>query len=636
MNDSATKRTGAKKAAFIFDGDCHFCRYWIRRWQAVTDSSVVFLAAQDETVRRDFAQLSPAQLAEAVHLIEPDGAIYRGSEAVFRLWAFHGTRSWPFRISQRFPAIQAVSERIYQFVARHRTALSGLTRTFWGLESGPSDYRLITRIFLRLLALIYLIAFVSLWVQAEGLFGSAGIAPISQNIQMAASQLPTAGALARFTQYPTLFWWFSTDRFLQIACLTGAGAAVALFFNLLPLPTAVLLWLLYLSFTTAGSEFLSFQWDTLLLETGFLAILLAPLRGKFLILRRPNLGVVWLFRWLLFRLMLQSGCVKLLSGDRTWRDLTALQFHYETQPLPTWIGYFVHQAPARVHTVSAGAMFAVELVLPFLIFMPRRPRLLAAFAFLALQAGIFLTGNYCFFNLLTMALCLFLFDDAALVALIPRRRGAGQKVVQNDPTLERTGRTARRWVCAALAIPILLISGIDLAGMFRWIERLPEPLTELYRRAAPFRSVNSYGLFAIMTTRRNELVVEGSDDGEHWNAYEFKYKPGDLSRRPRFVAPHQPRLDWQMWFAALSNYRQNPWLVEFCLQLLRGSAPVAGLLEKNPFPRRPPRYVRVQSYEYHFTDWKTLRETGTWWQRSGPQPYLPAIALRERGEANPR
>jgi hypothetical protein len=333
--------------------------------------------------------------------------------------------------------------------------------------------------------------------------------------------------------------------------------------------------------------------------------------------------------------MFASGCVKLLSKDPTWRDLTALKFHYETQPLPTWVGWYAAQLPARAQQVCTAVMFVTELAVPFLIFGPRRLRQVACLLLVALQVLIFLTGNYCFFNLLTIVICVTLLDDAALRTLTPKwLRTKTEPATQTGPTVPEavpSKQPRARWpwfVLAPVAVVTVILPLMQFIAMFGVRESLPRPLGALYASLAPFRSCNQYGLFAVMTTTRMEIVIEGSNDATNWTAYEFKYKPGDVRERPKFVEPHQPRLDWQMWFAALGDYRQNPWLVNFCVRLLQGSPDVLRLLERNPFAEAPPRYIRAQFYEYHFTDWPERRRTGAWWRRELKGSYLPPISLR--------
>jgi hypothetical protein len=378
-----------------------------------------------------------------------------------------------------------------------------------------------------------------------------------------------------------------------------------------PAPVLVLLWLCYLSLVTGGQTFLAFQWDSLLLETGLLAVFLAPLRwlpsGSTGTPAIPRL-LLW---WLNFRLLVLSGVVKLASGDESWHALSAMSSHHETQPLPGPLAWFFHHLPDWVHRIEARATFALELVVPFLIFAPRRLRHFAAFLLIGLQVVIGLSGNYGFFNLLALALCLLLFDDEAW----PRR-------LRRFLLFSGGGRTPRRelrWhsrVLGPLAVVALLLTS---AGFIQRLDAdaLPAPAQDVVGAFAPLRSFNSYGLFAVMTTERPELIFEGSADGQDWRPYEFRWKPGDPGRRPPVVAPHMPRLDWQSWFAALGSPRspRNAWVHGLAGGLLEGRSAVTGLLGETPFPDEPPRFVRVRLYRYRFSDWDALRAEGAWWQR---------------------
>jgi hypothetical protein len=485
-------------------------------------------------------------------------------------------------------------------------------------------------VFLRSLGLIYLIAFVSLWTQIIGLVGSRGITPAKAAMTMIHRQVEAQRiGLDRYHLVPTLCWISSSDACLKLQCAAGTALAVLLIIGIAPAPCLFLLWLIYLSLSTVCVEFLSFQWDILLLQTGFLAIFLAPLQLRPRLFREapPSRLVLWLLRWLLFQLMFESGCVKLVSGDPAWRHFTALSFHYETQPLPTWIAWYAHQLPAGFQKASTLIMFGIELVVPFLIFAPRRLRRFACGALVLLQVLIMLTGNYCFFNLLTIALCLLLLDDAALRRFLPGKPRCLPSLNPQPSTLN-----PRRWppqITVPLACVSIAIGLMHLGSLSRQMLPWPRPFLAAYVWLGPFRTFNSYGLFAVMTTTRPEIIIEGSNNGVDWLPYEFKYKPGDVKRRPRFVEPHQPRLDWQMWFAALSDYRRNPWLVNFCVRLLQGSPSVLALLERDPFPKAPPRYIRAVVYDYHFTDFATRRKTGAWWRRQKAGDYLPPMSLRE-------
>ncbi len=439
----------------------------------------------------------------------------------------------------------------------------------------------------RLIAFIYFIAFTSWGVQSAGLIGSHGILPASQFFQAVRQQFGGAA----FREAPSLLWLNASDAALTAAWIAGAVFALAAIF--LPwkwgvraaLAACLVLWL---SICSAGQDFLSFQWDILLSEAGFLALFAddTPVR-------------VWLFRWLVFRLMFYSGVVKITSGDPSWRNLTAMHYHYETQPLPNPIAWYMAQLPLWAQQVSTAFTFFAELIIPLLFFAPRRPRHIAAWIAIGFQTLILATGNYTYFNLLAIILALFLFVDA--------KPGPRSRV--------------HAAVTAALAGFILIVSGCLTLELF---SIGPPVAATILRLTEPLRIVNSYGLFAVMTTERQEIVVEGSNDGENWLAYEFPYKPGDLRRAPPFVAPHQPRLDWQMWFAALGSYQQNRWFIAFMLRLIQGEPAVLRLLSYNPFPRGPPKYIRARLYLYHFTH---FGQTG-WWTREERGLYFPAVSLK--------
>jgi hypothetical protein len=447
----------------------------------------------------------------------------------------------------------------------------------------------------------------------DGLIGARGILPVGQFLDWVRGQTGSE----RYWLLPTLCWISSSDAFLHLLCGGGVLAALLLVLGLAPAMASALCWALYLSLAIAGQAFLQFQWDYLLLEVGLLAIFLVPpWRWRFGRGLAAAPVVLFLLRWLLFRLMFSSGWVKLASGDPTWRNLTALRFHYETQPLPPWTAWYFHQSPPWFQTVSALFLFFVELVVPFLYFAPRRLRLFAFRATVLLQLLIAATGNYGFFNLLALALALLLLDDQSL-------RARWRHAVQESAGAPRAWPKA---VLVPVACVVLFASSIEFAGTLGRALALPRTVAVAARRLAPFRSFNQYGLFMVMTTERPEILIEGSNDGADWRPYAFRWKPGDVTARPRFVAPHQPRLDWQMWLAALGTIDENPWLVQFLGRLLEGSPEVVGLLAANPFPDRPPRYVRATAYDYRFTDAAERRRTGAWWRRKVIGPYTPILS----------
>lgn len=472
-------------------------------------------------------------------------------------------------------------------------------------------YYVASFLFPRVIGAIYLVAFTSLGMQITGLVGRQGILPAAEYLPALHARF---GALAYYLA-PSLVWLNTGDGFLRFLCFGGALLAILVVLGVAQAPLLAVLWCFDLSLFHVGQDFLGFQWDILLLETGFLAIFLASwsLRPRPYLEARPSNAVLWLLRLLLFRLMLQSGLVKLLSADPTWRSLTALRYHYETQPLPTWIGWLMHQLPGWFQMLSVLVMFTVELVVPFFVFGPPRLRRVAAAAFLVLQVLILLTGNYTFFNWLAIALCLPLVDDALWPDRLYRR------VVRLRPDAP----SWPRWIIAPVA-GLLLFLNLSFVE-FVAPTLVPMPVARLIALWQPLHLVNGYGLFAVMTTQRDEILVEGSLDGTSWRPYNFKFKPGDLRRRPGFVAPHQPRLDWQMWFAALGRCEDSPWFARFLVRLLEGSPDVTALLAANPFPDAPPRYVRAMRTTYHFTDWSTLRATGNWWRREPKGLFCPVL-----------
>lgn len=470
-------------------------------------------------------------------------------------------------------------------------------------------------IFLRGLGLLYLVAFLSLEWQVVGLFGEHGLRPAAAFLERIRASL---GGMD-LAQVPTLFWFGAGDAVLRAMCWVGAAFSLLLIGGMLPLPSLIACWLLYLSFVGVGAPFLNYQWDALLLETGFLAIFWAPITARLASPRAtaPSPIIRWLVLWLLFRLMFFSGWVKLASGDPAWWDLTALEYHYETQPLPTWTAWYMHQLPAWFQKLSVAGTFVVELVIPFFVFLGRRARAIAAAAFVGLQVFIGATGNYGFFNLLSALLCVPLLDDEQLFALVPR-------ALRSRVTQTSLAPDVRRVLLHGLVAVLLLALTVPMSlAQLTGVRTLVGPFEGLVRLARPFHLTSRYGLFAVMTTTRPEVIIEGSNDGVTWTPYVFRWKPGRRSRRPTFVEPDMPRLDWQMWFDGLHIERAvqtgsrafnvvTPSVVE---RLREGSPAVLALLGPNPFPDAPPRFVRWRLYDYRFTDDAQRDATGNWWQR---------------------
>ncbi len=632
------------KPLLIWDGECDFCRLWIERWREITEGKVDYATYQEAAVR--FPEIPVDQFTRAMAFIKPDGDVFFAADAVYRSLAYRRSRrllAWSY---DRVPGFAAVSETGYGFIARHRNFASAVTRLLWGNDVRRPTYFWARRWFLRALGTIYLIAFVSLWVQVNGLVGSDGMSPANQFLPAVRAQIgPDAYALL-----PTLCWFGQSDAFLYFLCGSGVLFSLLLIFGIAPAISLVALFVLYLSLTIAGQIFFNFQWDVLLLEAGFLSIFFAPWRlwpRRFSVeavvpaannfhpagdmpataLATPSRqqeppvsrAGLFLLKLLLFKLMLMSGVVKLTSGDPSWWNLTALDYHYWSQPLPTVFGWLADKSPEWFKHFSVAFCLAIEIVAPFFIWAPRRLRLGAAGLMIFLQVGIGLTGNYCFFNLLTIALCLLLIDDSATGMSLRGVRGQRGALFVPD----RLGA----WGAVAVFILTFPINAWLIFSAFKPLARPPRALANVYERLEAFRIVNGYGLFRVMTKDRCEIVLEGSTDGIDWLPYEFKWKPGDVKRAPGWCAPHQPRLDWQMWFAALETPQENRWLIALVFRLLQGSRDVSGLLSRNPFPDKPPRYIRAMFYRYRFTTVDERHQIGAWWKREELREYLPALSL---------
>jgi predicted DCC family thiol-disulfide oxidoreductase YuxK len=588
----------------VYDADCAFCVFWARYWQKLTADAVHYRPYQD--VAAHHPEIPPADFQRAVQYIPPEGRRASAAEASFLTLSHARGKGFWLGLYRRLPGFAAISELIYAFIAAHRAAFYRISLFLWGRDYGPPRYDLVSFLFLRLLGLIYLAAFTSFGVQALGLIGSHGILPLAELVEAIGGR---AGA-ERFFVMPMLFWINTSDLAIQAVCWVGAGFSLLLIFNVLPRLSLFLLYVLYLSLLYGGQTFMAFQWDTFLLETGFLALLMSFAQA-------PG---IWLLRWLLFRFMFMSGMVKLLSADPNWWNLSALQYHFFTQPLPTPVAWYAaHFAPSFLKFANGG-LFVVELALPFLIFFPRRLRFLAAFGILLLQSCILITGNYNWFNLQTMLLCLLLFDDAALQKTLPQRLTK----VLSARAQERATKTVSRLV-GALGLLLVFTSLVQME--IRFGGSPPAAMREIDQLIEPMRLVSSYGLFAVMTTQREEIVIEGSQDGLEWREYEFRYKPGDVARRPLWNIPHQPRLDWQMWFAALDDPRNVRWFPRFLERLLENEAAVTALLEKNPFADQPPQYIRAQFYDYTFAGGEE-RSQGLWWRRRAVGLYFPVVRLK--------
>ncbi len=473
------------------------------------------------------------------------------------------------------------------------------------------NFQVVSGLFIKLLAVIYFLAFFSLGVQITGLVGANGILPLTEFLDY----IYQNNGMMAWLHKPTLFWFNSSDTSLRLAALLGCIFSLLLFFGIKPLWSLIVLFVLYLSLFHAGQTFLMFQWDTLLLEAGFLSIFLV---------RGPSHLLIFLFHWLLFRLRFMSGVSKLSSGDPSWSNLTTLNYYFETQPLAHAGAWYFHQLPEWMLKLGVVLVLFSELIVPFFIFLPRKFRLFAATFTLFIQILIIASSNHNWINLLTIMLCLFLLDDSLLRKVIPNQFIAFVKL---KPVSEEQAGNVIKWRYPQLLFAVLII--FSSASAFTAMVTHNSTAETLARTSVLVRQWgigHMFHIFPTMQTERHELQLEGSYDGIQWKAYDFKYKPGALDKKPEFIVPHQPRLDWMIWFVPPRHNEMLYWFDKFLVRLEQGSPEVLNLLANNPFPDAPPAYIRVQVYQYRFTSFDERELSGNWWQREylGLFPYVPA------------
>jgi hypothetical protein len=488
------------------------------------------------------------------------------------------------------------------------------------------QHRLVRFVFLRLLGLVYAAAFASAAYQVEPLLGEHGLLPAQRFLAARAAE--HGSAWQAFLEAPTLFVLSASDATLLGAALLGLGLALAVLAGVENALVMLVLWALYLSIDHVGQRFWGYGWEMLLVETGLTAVFLCPLRSVAPLSNAPVPRLaVWLLRWILFRLILGAGLIK-LRGDPCWSELTCTMVHYETQPIPGPLSHALHHAPAWWHTLEGAFVLAAELVAPLCFFGPRQARLVAGVVQVLLQLGLLISGNLSFLNYLTLALAVCLFDDEALARLVPARLAARLALPSRPVT------PSARVLLLAFAALVLVESRHPVLNLLSADQRMNESYNGLHL-------ASSYGMFGGVGRVRPELTLEGTaddvpDDTARWLSYELPCKPGDLARRPCIIAPLQPRLDWQVWFAAMSHAEREPWLIRLVTRLLAGDRALLRLFAHNPFPRAPPRFIRVVQWRYSFTrpgepGWWTRERVGLWLRPVGQGDPDVAHYLRARG-----
>jgi lipase maturation factor len=482
----------------------------------------------------------------------------------------------------------------------------------------PPTYWLTRFVFLRMLGFLYLVAFVIVLRQFRPLAGEHGLLPAPQFLEAVGAAY--GHEPAAFLRLPTIFWLDASDGAFAAGAWAGIALSSCVALGLANAPILAALWLLYMSFVHVGQLFYGYGWEMLLLEAGFLAIFLCPLWSPRPFPRKtpPSDIVIVLLRWLAFRLMFGAGLIK-LRGDPCWRDLTCMLYHYETQPLPNPLSLYLHFMPAWFHRGEVLFNHFAELVVPWFVFGPRTLRHLAGALLVAFQVLLILSGNLSFLNWLTIAICLSCFDDGAWARVLPA--GLRARAAALSECREKT--TARRFAERTLAVVIAVLSVNPVLNML-------SPGQVMNATFDPFELVNTYGAFGSIGRERNEIVLQGTYDAEpgpdaRWIDYEFKCKPGDVLRRPCVVSPYHYRLDWQMWFAAMSRAEYEPWLLHLVDKLLRGDPAVLSLMAEGPFRRAPPRYIRAELFRYQFA--RPGEGGHAWWRRTRLDVYLPPLGL---------
>jgi hypothetical protein len=477
-----------------------------------------------------------------------------------------------------------------------------------------NSYWLTRFIILRLLGFVYAVAFLVAAQQLVPLIGEHGLTPANHFLASVQTQL--ASRAAGVLRVPTLFWLGISDHGMLIFAWVGLALSLVVLGGYANAIILSILWVMYMSIVHVGQIWYGYGWEIQLLETGFLSTFLCPLvDGRPFPKSRPPILVFWLFRWLGFRIMVGAGLIK-LRGDPCWRDLTCLAYHYETQPIPSPISRYLHFAPLGFHKIETAWNHFIELVVPWFSFGPRQARHIAGVLLVSFQVFLIISGNLSFLNYLTIIPFLACFDDTFLRHFLPKAlvHRAERAAEESEPSRINNS------IAIALSIVVIYLSVAPVLNLFSGRQLMNSSYD-------PLDLVNTYGAFGSVGRERDEIIFEGTDDtlitrDTKWKEYEFKAKPGDPNRRPPFVAPYQPRIDWQIWFAAMASPADYPWTLHFVWKLLHNDRDTLSLLANDPFPDAPPHYVRARLYRYEFAPIGDK----AWWKRDRIGEWLPALS----------
>jgi hypothetical protein len=514
-------------------------------------------------------------------------------------------------------------------------------RHLLGLDEAPCDprraFHLARFLILRLLGLVYLTAFAILISQGPGLLGSKGLLPVGEFVARAAPQLGGLGGA--FARLPSLFWFGHSDALMAGLAWTGAVLAVLVVLGVTNAGVMATLWALYMSFVHVGQDWYGYGWEIQLLETGFLAIFLCPLDSwsPFPTRRAPPI-VMWLFRWLIFRIMIGAGLIK-IRGDACWRDLTCLYYHYETQPNPTPLARALHFEPHWMSKAGVIITHVVELGLPWLLLFGRWATRVAGVGFVLFQFSLIASGNLSFLNWLTIVPAVACFDDAMLGRVLPSRlarraaaaeRGAAAAAAPAMKGSDRTLPAVLPRQAQVRATTLVLLTATIAWLSIPVVANLLSGHQVMNTSYGPLDLVNTYGAFGSVGRERREIVFEGttadaSSPEAEWREYPFRCAPCDPARRPCLITPYHYRLDWQIWFAAMSTPSRYPWTLRFVWKLLHNDPVTLGLLAGNPFPDAPPRFVRARLYVYRFAP----LGSGRWWDRELIGDWIPPLSRND-------